>query len=806
MLAGVLRSWAVPKGPSLDPREKRLAVQTEDHPAEYATFEGLIPADQYGGGPIMIWDRGQWNADGDARADLAAGLLKFRLHGERLRGRWMLVRTTTGTPDQPHWLLVKERDADAAAGVHAHTFGTSVVTGRTIEQIARGEPARTIAPVQPAPARAADLPGARAAPLPVRLAPQLATSAGAPPEGDDWLHEVKFDGYRLLISRDGGSEPGDPAIRILSRNGLDWTDRLPLLVAAIRERLAVDAMLDGEAVILDTRGVSDFQALQNALHGRRHGALIFFAFDLPWCDGFDLTRTPLEARRDLLASLIGTRQEGRVRLSEAVRGSGAAAFARARDHGLEGIVSKRLGSPYLSARTPSWLKVKAFEQQEFVIVGWSPPEGSREHLGALLLGCYDDRGVLRFAGRVGTGFSAESLRTLARTLASRIAADPPVIDPPKGPDAKGVVWARPDLVCQVQFRDWSRDGVVRHASFRGLCEDRDPKSVRREVVSAATPRVSGPAPAGEKAGSLLRPPPPAHAPSGVRLTNLDRVVFPAGEGHAAVTKRQVARYYEAVADRMLPHLAGRPLAIVRCPDGVQGPAFFQKHPGKGMPAGIHSVDVSASAPGGETEQHLMIDDVRGLLGLVQMSAIELHPWGARAVHVEEPDRLIFDLDPGEGVAWRTVADAAAMVKQALDQIGLRGFPRTSGGKGLHVVVPLAPGESWASVSGFARAAAQTLARLAPKRFVATVSKSARIGRVYVDHLRNVRGATAVCAYSLRARPGPAAAATPVGWAELPGLSGGNAFTLEAVLRRVTGSGDPWEGFEDAAGTLPRVAE
>ncbi len=808
MLGGILRSWAVPKGPSLDPREKRLAVQTEDHPAEYLTFEGLIPANQYGGGPIMIWDHGQWSADGDARADLDAGLLKFRLHGTRLRGRWMLVRTTTGTPEQPHWLLVKERDTDAAAGVHAHTFATSVTTGRTMDQIAAAAPARAIAPAQPVPLRAADLSGAKAKPLPARFAPQLATPATAAPEGDDWLHEVKFDGYRLLISRETAKESpdADPVIRIRSRNGLDWTDRLPLLVAAIRERLAVDALLDGEAVILDTRGISDFQALQNAIHGRRHAAIVFFAFDLPWCDGFDLSAVPLESRRALLASIVGTRQEGRVRISEAIRGNGPAAFARASDHGLEGIVSKRIHSPYTSARAPSWVKVKAFEQQEFVIVGWSPPEGSRAHIGALLLGCHDDRGTLRFTGKVGTGFSAESLRALARTLLPLVTRETPLFDPPTGPDAKGVTWIRPELVCQVQFRDWSREGVIRHASFRGLREDRDPKSVKREVPEAAQASdpdapVSPPKPAAAKAKRERVAPAPPQTParSGVRFTNLDRVVFPAGEAHAAVTKRQVVEYFEAVADHLLPHVAGRPLAIVRCPDGVTGQAFFQKHPAKGMPEGVQSVTVS-------DEQHLMINDRQGLLGLVQMSAIEFHPWGARAATIEEPDRLILDLDPGEGVPWRHIAEAAATVRQALDQLNLKGFPRTTGGKGVHIVVPLAPGESWESVSNFARAAAQTLARLAPKRFVATVTKSARAGRVYIDHLRNVRGATAVCSYSLRARPGPAAAATPVGWEELATLGSGNAFTLEAVMRRVAGGGDAWEGFGSETRPLPTVGE
>src|SRR5262245_20904018 len=432
-------SWAVHKGPSLDPREKRLAVEVEDHPVSYGDFEGNIPEGEYGGGSVMVWDRGRWSpANGDPEKALKNGELKFNLEGERLKGRWVLVRTKM-VAKQPQWLLIKERDSEATAGVHAETFPTSVKTGRTMDEIAANAPARDM-PAAPQPTSASALTGARAAPIPTKLRPQLATPADAAPAGNEWLHDVKFDGYRLLIFRKGDS------VKILSRNGLDWTAKLPDIAAAVRERLRIDAVLDGEAVILDTRGVSDFQALQNAIHSRRSKSIVFFAFDLPWCDGQDLTKTPVEQRRALLRELVGTRQEGRLRFSEHIDGNGPKVLERIREHGLEGIVSKRRGTPYAQARTPSWIKVKCFNQQEFVIGGFSLPEGTREQFGALLLGFYDEDKSLRFAGKVGTGFSAETLKKLASQLRPLVRPRPAFANPPTGAEARGVTWVEPKLV------------------------------------------------------------------------------------------------------------------------------------------------------------------------------------------------------------------------------------------------------------------------------------------------------------------------------------------------------------------------
>lgn len=784
----VLKSWAVPRGPSLDPREKRLAIEVEDHPLGYAEFEGVIPQDQYGGGTVMLWDKGQWTSEEPPAKALKEGMLKFRLEGQRLKGRWMLVRTKH-PGKQPSWLLVKERDHEASPGVHAETFATSISSGRTMDEIAAGAPARTQTPDVPEGPAASRIKGVRAAPMPTTLKPQLALAADAAPPGDDWYHEVKFDGYRLLIFRRGES------VTIRSRTGLDWTSKLPDIAAAVRERLRVDAVLDGEAVVLDTRGVSDFQALQNAIHNRRSKSIVFFAFDLPWCDGHDLTASPLEQRRALLAELVGKRQEGRLRFSEHVEGNGPAAFDRICESGLEGIVSKRRGSPYAQARTPSWLKVKCFNQQEFVVGGFTEPEGTRDQFGAMLLGYYDERGSLKFAGKVGTGFSAETLKKLGAQLRALVRATPPFVNPPTGADARGVTWIRPELVAQVQFKDWTNEGVIRHTSFRGLRDDLDPKTISREPARSAESPTPHKKPVAARAGK-----PPAPKLPSSRLTNPDRVVFPDRGAGYTLTKFQIAEYYEAAAARMLPHVANRPLAILRCPDGEGGKSFFQKHPAKGMPAAVGGVDITGED--GKTERHLVIQDAEGLLGLVQMNALEFHPWGARADAVDSPDRLVFDLDPGPGVAWKQAVEAAVMVRDALAQVRLRGFARTSGGKGIHIVVPLKDGHTWDRAKVFCKAVADTLAKIAPRRFVTTSGVQNREGRIYIDYLRNARGATAIAPYSTRARPG-APVALPVAWDELAGLESAGAFAVPSVMRRLAAAGpDPWDSLPAAAGVLP----
>lgn len=781
-IGDALKSWAVPKGPSLDPREKRLAIEVEDHPVEYAAFEGVIPEGQYGSGTVMIWDKGGWSPiGGDPARSLHDGELKFNLEGERLKGRWVLVRTNY-TGKQPQWLLIKEKDVEAIPGVHAETFATSVTTGRTMEEIRAGaRPHKAVSTARTARS-AAELTGARRTPMPTKPKPQLATPSNTPPEGTDWFHEVKFDGYRLSIVHKGES------IKVLSRSGLDWSAKFPDLAAAVGERLRVDAVLDGEAVILDAHGVSDFQALQNALHSRRSGSIVYFAFDLPWCDGFDLTSSPLEQRRALLASLIGLRQEGRLRFSEHIEGNGDAAFARVCSGGLEGLVSKRKGSAYSQGRSPVWVKTKCFNQQEFVIGGFTAPEGARSDFGALLLG-YQEKGTLRFAGKVGTGFSTETLKKLSTLLVPLVQERPAFANPPSGAAARGVTWVRPTLIAQVQFRDWTAEGLIRHTSFRGLREDIGAESVTRETSAVGSPSTP----------SLPRSAASSHAPWS-RLTNPDRIVFPDRGNGYSLTKLQVAEYYESVSAWMLPHLANRPLAILRCPDGEGGKGFFQKHPAKGMPDAVGSVTVVSGK--GTSEQHLCIGDTSGLLALVQMNALEFHPWGASADNIEHPDRVIFDLDPGNGVTWKQTVEGALMVRDALAQTKLRGFARVSGGKGIHVVVPIKPIHNWPSAHTFARAATEALVKLAPHRFVAKAGASNREGRIFIDYLRNARGATAIASYSLRARPG-APVSLLVEWEELGGMGSAHDFSALAVIRRLASRPtDPWMKVASITQTLP----
>jgi bifunctional non-homologous end joining protein LigD len=698
----------------------------------------------------------------------------------------MLVRSNAqagARSDKEQWLLVKERDEHADPAMKIEAYTTSVASGRTMAEIAEGKAAvaRTVPPSASWRDRAAALPGAMLAPLPMRPRVQLAQPADVPPDGPDWLHEVKFDGYRLLALQVGGQ------VELISRTGKDWAERFGGVAAAIAEKVRADVLLDGEAVVLDTRGISSFQALQNALDGRRATGVAYMAFDLLWLDGISLFKTPLEERRKLLAALIGTRQEGRLRLSVHFEARGPEVFAHARAHGLEGIVSKRRDAPYVPGRGPSWVKAKCVNEQEFVVGGFTPPEGSRERFGALLVGYYDG-GKLRYAGRVGTGFSTETLRTLGDQLAARATPKSPFSPVPREPGLAGVRWVRPELVAQVRFLEWTGDGHLRQPSFDGLRDDIDPKTIVREPMVAPGPALP------------VRPvtQPKAKTPPSVgRFTHPARVAYPDRGAGYSVTKGQLAEYYEAVAPLMLKGIVGRPLAVVRCPDGEGTKCFFQKHAMKGMPPSIGTAEV-----GDEAGPHLMIKDAAGLLGLVQMSVLEFHPWGCRADTIERPDRLVFDLDPGEGVPWKEVVEAARLMRDSLAQVPLTGFVRTTGGKGLHVVVPIQRRTSWDQAAVFSKAVADALVKLSPGRFVAVMTRARRGGRIYVDYLRNVRGATAVASYSTRARPG-ATVSMPLAWDELTEDLSPAAFNVMSVPRLLAaGRGDPWANIEKAAGRVP----
>jgi bifunctional non-homologous end joining protein LigD len=747
-LDGTLKSWAIPKGPSVDPKAKRLAVHVEDHPVEYGSFEGVIPKGEYGGGTVMLWDQGSWEPLGDPRKDYRDGRLKFRLHGRRLQGVWALVRMGGAAGENgKNWLLVKDRDSASGGREPVAVPASSVASGRSMEDI-RKDGDRVWGRDGEEPTGAAKLNAAGLADAPrgkprPDFTPMLATLAAEVPQGDGWIHEIKLDGYRTLAVVQKGR------VALKSRNGLDWTARFPEIAAAIRALPMTNGVVDGEVVALASNGKSDFQLLQNHLKSKTKNGVVYFAFDLPFFDGRDLRKLPLTARKRVLGSLLSRASGSRVRFGEHFDGSGERVFEQACKLGLEGIVSKRADSPYESRRAKSWLKIKCSGRQEFVIAGWTDPQGGRTGFGSLVLAHHDDNGGLVYAGKVGTGFDQKLLSDLSWRFSKLARKERTLRDAPAS-ETRGVHWVKPELVAEVSFTEWTRDGRLRHPSFLGLREDKRPAEVVGERVRAAAP-----------------------------LTHPDRVLWPEGK----ITKADLAAHYESVAALMLPQVAGRPLAIVRCPEGRTGPCFFQKHAAK------------------KSSEHLSIDDLDGLIGLVQMGALEIHPWGAKSQDIERPDRLVFDLDPGPGVTWSRVVDGAFTVRDRLAEFSLASFVRTTGGKGLHVVVPLTGRVSWDDLKAFARGIADGLVQREPERYIATAAKSRRSGRIFIDWLRNAQGATAIASYSTRKLPG-APIATPLSWDELRRVKSGDAFKLRGFEKRLAKAGDPWKGLAEARQAIP----
>jgi bifunctional non-homologous end joining protein LigD len=773
---GALKSWAVPKGPSLRVGEKRLAVEVEDHPLAYADFEGDIPEGHYGAGHVDVFDHGVWSCDGDPLQALAAGKIDFVLHGDRLGGGWKLVRTAKPA-SKPQWLLIK-RDDGHAADMEADDMVEAPTPkgwkGRRPSGPARpkqptkaAKAARRTAAGKSSPrkssrsgrrvdwrARAQALDGARPLRGGTAIDPQLATLREAPPAGDGWLHELKWDGYRLLARIDGGRAT------LRSRNGLDWTADYPEIVDAL-ESLGVDeASLDGELIALDAKGRNCFSALQRTIEGSASATLRYVVFDLPTLAGIDLAGTRLEARKALLESLLaGSDPGGALAYSQHIVGHGAQVFAASRTQDMEGIISKAVDAHYRPGRSSTWLKIKHAQSDEFVIVGYTAPKRSRVGFGSLLLATRE-RGRLKYVGRVGTGFDDAMLRQLGKRLKALARKEPGVVLPAHVAFApRDVTWVQPRLVAEVAFRGWAKEGLLRQASFQRI---RDDKEVD-DVGDQDTPRLSSP----------------------------DKLVYPAD----GITKQQVADYYAAVASRLLPEVERRPLSLLRCPDGLKGQCFFQKHHADSLGDGVHAVGIRQKD--GSDEDYVYIDDIEGLLDLVQMNTLELHPWGSRIEDVERPDRLVFDLDPGEGVTWAAIKAGARDVRDRLEEIGLESFLRLSGGKGVHVVVPIAPGPDWTEVKAFCEAFADAMASQAPDKYVATASKAKRGGVIFIDWLRNGRGATSVASWSLRARAG-AGVAMPLRWDELGRTRSGADYPLARALRRAASlRKDPWAGWEAA---------
>jgi bifunctional non-homologous end joining protein LigD len=749
---GVLKSWAVPKEPAAD-SERRLAVETEDHPLEYATFEGEIPEHQYGAGSVVLWDRGHWTPVGDADRGLAEGKLDFELHGERLRGRWTLVRMKgrSERKDQKSWLLIKRTDRERRPAKKSRAE-------------ARGDRAGALERTPEAKRRA----------LPTRPIPQLATLVREPPSGEEWIHEPKLDGYRLLCRVERGE------VTLLTRRGNDWTDRFPDIAEAAASLPCRAALLDGEAVVFDDSGGTRFQRLQATI-GRRNADILLVTFDLLHLDGWDVSGAPLVARKGILSELLAGAPRALL-YSDHVVGEGERFFREACRLGLEGMVSKRAADPYRGGRTRSWLKVKCVQRQELVIVGYTEPSGSRAGLGALLLGAHERPGEpLRYVGRVGTGFTSESLTELESRLSPLERRTPPVSNPPRGAAARGVHWVEPRVVAEVAFTEWTEGGVLRHPSFRGIREDKAPGdvAVERAEEVAATGRVA----------------PSKGASAGVRLTNPDRVLFP----EQGITKRQLADYWERVASVALPQLAQRPLTLVRCPEGHERQCFYQKHVGVAMPAVVPRVRVSE-----DEEPYAMVDAVPALIGLVQMGVLELHVWGSRADRLEQPDILVWDLDPSEELPWSEVVRAGLDLRERLAGLGLTAFARLTGGKGLHVVVPVVPGPEWSAVKRFAHAVVTEMVREEPRRFTASMSKNRRGGKIFIDHFRNARGATAIASYSPRARSG-APVALPIEWDELaPDADEPPRYGLLAVPGLIARRRrDPWGDMDAVRATLTK---
>jgi bifunctional non-homologous end joining protein LigD len=809
-MEGVLKSWAVPKGPSLDPADKRLAMQTEDHPVEYGGFEGVIPEGEYGAGAVVIWDRGTWAPEGAPHQALRQGSLKFTLHGEKLRGRFMLVKLRgrgAARNAEKSWLLFKQKDAEARPGLDLTTARPeSVVSGRRVEEVAAARakvrharrggaaaPRRKSVRVEAAAKRSrprtppgaaaklAELEQAPPAALPEFVPPQLATLVDAPPPGAEWLHEMKLDGYRIVAHLANGRA------RLISRRGNDWTSRLPEIADAVAQLPCRSALIDGEAAVLLPNGTTSFQALQNLLSGLAGGELVYFVFDLLHLDGRDLRGVALERRKQLLRELLGADPPGPLRYSDHVVGSGHDFFACACELGLEGVVSKRRGGVYRSARSRDWLKVKCIQEQEVVIGGATPPEGSRVGIGALIVGVYE-AGRLVYAGKVGTGFSDGVLRELEQRLSRLRQDESPFATRPPG--AARARWVRPELVAAVAFTEWTSDGKLRHPSFRGLREDKAAGEVVREKplrVTAATqadsPRRTNPAPRATSGRGSKRDVEVA----GVRLTHPDRVLYP----KQGVTKRDLAVFYESIAGWVLPHLEGRPLTLLRCPEGAHKSCFFQKHGGRWAPAALRRVKIREAAKVGE---YLVVDDLPGLVGLVQIGILEIHTWNATAERLEKPDRLVFDLDPDPQLPWQRVVDAANRVRGRLEELDLASFLKTTGGKGLHVVVPVEPNLGWDETARFAQALATGIAAEHPEAYTAAMSKARRKGRIFIDYLRNYRGATSVAAYSTRAQTG-APISVPLRWDELAAGVRSDAFSIANVKTRLEGlAGDPWAAY------------
>ena len=833
-LDGTMKSWAVPKGPSYDTHDKRMAVHVEDHPISYSDFEGTIPPKQYGAGKVIIWDKGSWEPIGDPKEGYRKGHLKFEIHGHKMHGRWALVRMKGRGEKQEGWLLIKENDEYARPAEEfsvVDEFPDSVkdlpmpkpargkVAALKADAAARGQTqSQDEAPRKPArkraaPAKAAAKPAAKAAAakattkkspsrrakgsavampdgalpaaLPEEFTPELATLVDAPPlDPAEWVFEVKFDGYRMLARVEDG------AVRLVTRNANDWTDKLKPLQEELERMRLPDGWYDGEIVVYDENGKPNFGLLQLAFDGIRTADIQYFLFDVPYCDGHDLRDVPLVERRAVLEAVLKKAKSERVRFSAEFGDKPDELVVAACRIGLEGVIGKRRDSRYVSRRSPEWIKLKCGLRQEFVIGGYTDPKGSRKGVGSLLLGTYDREGVLRYAGNVGSGFNHASLMDISERLEALRTDESPF--PPRAVPGRQHHWVKPTLVAEVSFSEWTNTGSVRHPVFQGLRNDKPARGITREEPRAIED-IEEPAKKAALTDEPVSPPPPGlhrSLPETLRVTNPDRVVDPS----SGATKLDVIRYYALVGELMMEHLKRRPVTLVRAPSGIGAELVFQKHADVRKMPGVKQMDAALDP---SNPPMLEIVTVEGILSVAQWNAIEIHTQNAVAKAYEQPDRMVFDLDPGEGVEWKQMQEAAQIMRAFLDELGLPSFLKTSGGKGLHVVVPVKPEYGWDTVKAFSQAIVRHLAGTLPDRFAFKSGPKNRVGKIFIDYLRNGRGATTICAWAARARPGMGIS-VPLAWDELMTLKSSAQWTVMNVHTRLDKGTEPWSGYAKAA--------
>jgi bifunctional non-homologous end joining protein LigD len=806
-LDGTMKSWAVPKGPSYDSHDKRMAIHVEDHPISYSDFEGTIPPKQYGAGEVIVWDKGTWEPIGDPRKGYAKGEIKFEIHGHKMHGRWVLVRLRGHEDDkQEPWLLIKENDEYMRP---ASEFSVVDEMPDSVKDLPMpGAPATRKTPRARAAAktprkRGAMPDGAVKSGLPETLNAELATLVDSPPERpEEWIFEIKFDGYRMLTRIDNKGKD----IRLITRNGNDWTDKLRPLQEELKRMKLPDGWYDGEIVVHDENGKPNFNLLQLAFDGSNRAQIVYFIFDAPYMKGYDLRDVRLDQRRRLLQEVLDAKPSDTVRFSAEFGTDPSQLIVAACQIGLEGVIGKRRDSRYVTRRSPEWIKLKCGMRQEFVIGGYTDPNGARTGIGSLLLGYYDKDGVLRYAGNCGSGFNGASLRHMRQTLEAIETDENPF--PARAVPVRTNHWVKPELVAEVSFSEWTATNSIRHPVFQGLRKDKPARSVVREQakhVQETTAvkeeeQAAGAKPPRKRTSTKAKAasePADSGLPATFKVTHGERVM----DKESGVTKLELVEYYALVGELMIEHLKGRPVSLVRAPEGVGGELFFQKHvvDTRKMP-GVGQLDQALDP---DHPRMTRIDTVEGILSCAQWNVVEIHSQNAVEKRYDTPDRFVFDLDPGEGITFAMVQEAAQVVRAFLQELGLNPFLKTSGGKGLHVVVPLKPKLDWDTVKDFSHAIVTHLAKTLPDRFSDKSGAKNRVGRIFIDYLRNGRGATTVAAWSARTRPG-LGISVPVRWEELADLSSGAHWTVRTVGERLAIGNSPWEDYDESAVTLTKA--